>query len=257
MSITIQSMLKPFFFLLLTSLAIVSCKDDSTNPLSGTHVGEESAFASGKARTYVTNDENGDPLEVGMVIDEAAFNSLKSSTTDAYLSLEYPKQAERTTFKHQFMGYAPHGHEPAMVYDKPHFDFHYYTTSESEREAITPFDTVKANIFPAADYFPPAYFQVGLVPTMGVHWLDGTSPELTPGGTFTETFIWGSFNGKVTFWEPMITYQFISDNKTFEKDLRQPAKYEVAGKFYPTKQGFTHDEAKKEYRFYLKSFVKR
>jgi len=248
--------LKALAFFLFGSLLVASCKDDATDPLAGTYVGEEAAFGSGKARTYVTNDDNGDPVEIGLVIDEASFKGFASLSSDVYLSLDYPKQAERTPFKHQFVGYAPHGHEPVNVYDKPHFDLHFYTTTEAEREAITPFDTVKAQVVPTADFFPPAYFGTGLVPTMGVHWLDGTSPELA-GALFTETMIWGSFNGKVTFLEPMITYKFIADNKTFEKDLKQPVKYEESGKFYPTKYGFTYDAQSKEYRIYLKSFVKR
>ncbi|MEQ1745999.1 MAG: hypothetical protein ABMA02_11265 [Saprospiraceae bacterium] len=241
------------FLFVFASFLATSCKD---HPLAGTHVGEEAAFGMGKARTYITNDDNGDPIEVGVVIDEDAFKGFAVASTDSYLSLDYPAAAERTPFKHQFMGYAPHGHEPVMVYDKPHFDLHFYTSTEAERVAIGLFDTVKAKVLPTADYFPAAYFQTGLVPAMGVHWLDGTSPELT-GTLFTETFIWGSFDGKVTFLEPMITYQFIKDNPTFEKDLKQPAKYDQPGKFYPTKQGFTHDAQNKEYRFFLTSFVRR
>ena len=68
---------------------------------------------------------------------------------------------------------------------------------------------------------------------MGAHWLDATSPELN-GQLFTQTFIYGSYNGKVNFYEPMITLQFIKDNPEFERTIPQPAKVQKAG-YYPTK----------------------
>lgn len=55
----------------------------------------------------------------------------------------------------------------------------------------------------------------------------------------------------------MITKQFIVDNHNFEADLKQPFKYQQAGKFYPTKQGFAYDRDKGEYRFFLSGFVGR
>lgn len=239
----------------LAALSFAACKKD--DPLAGTFNGTQTNFGSGKAWTYINNDDDGNPVEIGLIVDEAAFNSLDETTSDIALSLAYPKEAtERTPFVHQFVGWNPHGHEPLGIYDLPHYDLHYYTTSEADRLAITPWDTVKAAISPSPDHFPAAYFPAGLVPQMGVHWIDGTSPELT-GAPFEETFIYGSFDGKVTFWEPMIAKAFMQANATFEKDIKQPTKYDQPGKYYPTKQGFAHDTAKKEYRFYLSGFVKR
>jgi hypothetical protein len=68
---------------------------------------------------------------------------------------------------------------------------------------------------------------------MGVHWLDFTSPELS-GAQFTQTFIYGSYDGKVTFYEPMITEAFILANSGFVRTIPQPAKVQVTG-YYPTK----------------------
>ena len=175
---------------------------------------------------------------------------------DDEVSLDFPAEAGRTPFKHQFMGFAPHGHEPVMIYGVPHFDLHFYTSTEAERLAITPFDTVKAALMLTPEYFPIPYFAAGLVPQMGVHWIDPTSPEFN-GSPFTQTFIWGSFDNKVTFLEPMITKQFIANMHDFETEIKQPVKYDQPGKYYPTIQGFTHDQDKGEYRFFLKGFVGR
>ena len=75
---------------------------------------------------------------------------------------------------------------------------------------------------------------------MGTHWLDVTSPELN-GQPFTQTFIYGSYNGKVTFAEPMITLDFLKKTSSFERDIPQAAKVQKSG-YYPTKLNITkHD----------------
>jgi hypothetical protein len=248
-----KSMLIKITAIALITTLLFSCKKD--DPLAGTFTSAKASFGSGKAWVYVQNDNDGNPLEVGVTMDEAAFNAFDANFNDLSIAMDYPKEAERTPFKHQFIGWNSNGHEPTGIYDLPHFDLHYYAMASAARDAISVFDTIKAANMPMADFFPTAYFPTGLVPTMGVHWNDGTSPELN-GTKFTETFIYGSFDGKVTFMEPMITKEFIAANASFEKAIRQPAKYQTAGLFYPTKQGFTHDTGNKEYRFFLSSFVK-
>ena len=54
---------------------------------------------------------------------------------------------------------------------------------------------------------------------MGAHWLDITSPELNQENpkSFTQTFIYGSYDGKVIFMEPMITKAFMDSTSQFER----------------------------------------
>ena len=68
---------------------------------------------------------------------------------------------------------------------------------------------------------------------MGCHWIDFTSPELN-GQLFTQTFIYGSYDGKVIFYEPMITEAFIKANSNFERAIPQPVKFQKTG-YYPGK----------------------
>lgn len=250
----IQTTFKTIGILLAVSMGFIAC--DKNDPWAGEYKGEEATFGMGKAYTYVINDDDGNPVEIGVAMDAAAFNNFTEMSGDAEVSLDYPEEAGRTPFKHQFMGFAAHGHEPLAIYGLAHFDLHFYTSTEAERQAITPFDTVKAALMPGADYFPAAYFPTGLVPQMGVHWIDPTSPEFS-GATFNHTFIWGSFDNKVTFLEPMITKQFITDSHDFETDIKQPAQYDQPGKYYPTKHGFSHHPESGERRFFLRGFVKR
>ena len=41
-------------------------------------------------------------------------------------------------------------------------------------------------------------------------------------------------SGKVTFYEPMITLEFLKNNNNFERSIPQPAKVQKSG-WYPTK----------------------
>jgi hypothetical protein len=69
----------------------------------------------------------------------------------------------------------------------------------------------------------------GVVPQMGAHWVDLTSPEFQPGGTFTRTFIWGSYHGKFIFFEPMITRQYLLTHPGDLINIPQPSAYQSSG----------------------------
>lgn len=62
----------------------------------------------------------------------------------------------------------PHGHPPANIYDRPHFDFHYYTIGEQERHMIAPGD-VKLSVHTGTEYLPEGYIPTDTVPMMGLH----------------------------------------------------------------------------------------
>jgi hypothetical protein len=68
---------------------------------------------------------------------------------------------------------------------------------------------------------------------MGNHWVDVTSPELN-GAKFTETFLMGSYDKKVIFYEPMITKAFLKTANQWERNIPQPEKFQKDG-YYPTK----------------------
>ena len=98
---------------------------------------------------------------------------------------------------------------------------------------------------------PQGYFPApGFVPFMGVHWLDGASPELG-GATFTKTFIWGSYDGEFVFWEPMMTRDYLLTRPNEVIDLPQPAGFKKDG-WYPTKYGMSYSRAGNEYNIALR-----
>lgn len=160
------------------------------------------------------------------------------------------------------LNWNPLGHEPPGIYDKPHFDFHFYWISQSERDAIVPSDpnfATEAANFPQGDYVPANYMVLPpppaptpAVPMMGVHWTNVTAPEILPAESpehaeFTRTFIYGSWNGEFTFVEPMVTLAFLRTKPDERVAIDTPAKYAVPG-YYPAAYRVTYDESTKEYR---------
>lgn len=221
------------------ALIAVSCKDEDTT--AGTFTSEKETFYNGKAWTSIQVDDNGNPVQASIILDDAALNSLDTSSgvAEYSISTDFNNRATSSPFKHAYINWNPHGHDPLFVYGKPHFDFHFYMVNESERSTIPPYnvDSSKFLIVPSADYFPPNYINPGGgVPGMGVHWIDITSPEFSQPNPqpFTQTLIYGSYNGKVTFIEPMITLEFLKNTTNFERSIPQPAKYQTSG-YYPTK----------------------
>lgn len=228
-----------FILTLLAGTILTSCKKEDKEKVFN---GQVTPFQMGKAWTWYEVDESDKPLRLAVAIDEAAMSSLDRGDDNTgghnhsnNVTLKFHPKV-KSVFNHVGLGWNPHGHEPEFIYGLPHFDFHFYTISPEAVDAIPPYevDSSKHKNWPAPAYLPATYFNPGGgVPKMGVHWLDFTSPELS-GATFTQTFIYGSYDGAVTFYEPMITEAFILANSGFVRTIPQPAKVQTTG-YYPTK----------------------
>ena len=185
----------------------------------------------GVARAWIKATKSGDPLEVGIDLSGKALMNLPEEPMQYILPL--PKNKGSHFYNHVLFDWNPAGHEPPGVYDLPHFDFHFYITSTEEREAIPPRDTSYMDPAPDAQYVPPLHMQLpGLVPQMGAHWVDVTSPELQPppnNQIFTKTFIWGSYAGEFIFWEPMITRDYLLSMPDEIIPIPQPQAYQKDG----------------------------
>lgn len=243
----------PFGLLLAVAFSTLffQCKEEEDNLITGQSI----AFYAGTAESYLQKDEAGAPLEAGVSLDKATFDGL-ATQHDLSVSLDLPVEAESLTgLKHVMFDWAQHGHEPAKVYDKPHFDVHFYYLTQAARTAIGPFDTLKSAKVPDAKYYPTGYIPTGHVPFMGNHWVNTGGHEFTPQG-FDATFIYGSYDGVQTFLEPMITKKFIEDKGgNFETDVPQPATYARTGLYFPTRYGVRLRDG--HYFFYMTGFQKK
>lgn len=229
----------------------------------------------GKVRTYVVLDgKRGQmPLEIGVALDERALNSLPSDMRMLYLPL--PAQAP-APYNFVLFDWNPNGHEPDMVYTLPHFDFHFYAVPEAEVTSIVPGPTFAADASALPTDVPPFYIVPGppplqAVPNMGVHWLDVRSPELQKlppinhpalWKEFTTTFIYGSWKGKFTFLEPMVTTAFLRSQPdtlmviSTPNNAASPAAFGKAG-WYPSAYRVVYDAQAKEYRVGLAALAWR
>ena len=285
------------------SMLLAACSDPTlTRPAGAVHVAADRAgydqagahrqygtpvkVGNGTVRTYVVLDakNGGTPLVVGVAMSEDALDGLPApvASSDPMANmhmnlLELPAQ-NPTPYKFVQFDWNPAGHEPAGVYDLPHFDFHFYTVSKDVRASILPTDprfAQKAASFPAPEFRAPFYIDAATpagappaavtVPQMGLHWLDVRSPELQGMAghpeafrPFTKTFIYGSWDGQFIFDEPMITRAYI----VAKRDATDPAvrdelvpvstapRYAPAG-FYPSAYRIAYDAQAKEYRVAL------
>jgi hypothetical protein len=260
--------------------------------------GKKANVGDGTVRTYVVLDEKngGAPLEIGVAMSEEAMQNLPApmamsaeemkkaghSNMTMYL-LDLPER-NPTPYKFVQFDWNASGHEPAGVYDLPHFDFHFYTVPVDVRNSIVPSDAQyaqKAASYPAPQFRAPFYIDAATaagipaaaatVPQMGLHWLDVRSPELQ-GMTghpeaykpFTKTYIYGSWDGQFIFDEPMITRAYIMAKRdATDPAVRDeiipvsvPADRQVPG-FYPNAYRISYDAQAKEYRIALTQLVWR
>ncbi len=230
-------MKKLFLLAMVAGAVFTSCKKDDDK--SGIFKGPDAAVYHGKAWTWIQLNKEGNPERVALSIDDAALNSVTVGTGttggehhhDNNVVVKFHPKADATIFNHAWINWNPDGHPPVGIYDKPHFDFHFYMVSPEERE--TYIDPVKLDASLPTDYLPANYIGVDPVPQMGKHYVDVTSPELN-GQPFTQTFIYGSYDAKLKFIEPMITLEFLKNTTSFERAIPQPAKFQKAG-YYPTK----------------------
>lgn len=265
----------------LISLATgtTACSNDSTSPGARMVYGVSQHLGDGTARTYVALDAAGRATSLGVAISETAMTNLPQTPmpgmpSAAMLSLSLPAEAASTGYNHVMLDWNPAGHEPEHVYTHPHFDFHFFQITPAERDQIVPTNPqfgAKAGVFPTAEYVPAGFAAASIlanappaaaaVPLMGMHWLDTSSPELQPppnNHLFTRTFIYGSYDGKFIFVEPMITKAFIESAKTkdggYSYPVSVPTKVAKSGG-YPAAYSITYNAAAKEYRIALDGLV--
>lgn len=279
--------------LLAASLPAMAHDDDTNVPplppqtAAGTFFGDSVSIGNGRYQTFIRNSQYGKPEAVGVIFSKQTLDSLPvSPVTDGKTCLDLNGDNEidmheecvgghsrtmyftpnLTQFKSITVNWEPHGHVPADVYDKPHFDFHFYTITDIERLASTPTGTCAGLVNCAASakavnpipakYVHPDMFNTNLVYAhMGNHYADGKSPEFNGGG-FTHTFILGAFDGAITFYEPMLTKAYLQTEPDQCTPIKQPAAYLTTG-WYATKYCIRYARNIRQYSISLEGFKYR
>lgn len=249
-----------------TTLTLAACSEPSqphahggsggaANAVAGTDLGPESPLGQGKSRAYVVRDNTGHPTEVGIRISEAALDGLPGGpdATTQMSMLALPAGASDTGFDHVMLDWNPNGHEPELLFGKPHFDMHFYMDAvQHDIDPAAPDFAERAAKMPDAKFIPEGYAPppgpaaANAVPFMGVHWTD-TADKAIPGSfDFTEVLLNGSWDGKFTFIEPMMTLEWLKTRPSLHEDVKQPASYQRTG-YYPTAYSVRFDEREQEY----------
>ncbi|AQA22667.1 hypothetical protein BTZ20_0885 [Rhodococcus sp. MTM3W5.2] len=131
----------------------------------------------GTAHSFVTLDAAGNPTEVGMRLSEGAMDGLPATHDDvATFELDLPDEAAATVFDHTTLDWNDHGHGPSGMFDKPHFDTHFYMADKAavaEIDPASPDFEAKGLRLPDPRYLPPDYFPMlgpKLVPQASPRW---------------------------------------------------------------------------------------
>lgn len=229
--------------------------------------GPQVALGYGKVRSWISVDSNGHPSEIGIEMTPEAFKNLETDNSKTlppeHATIIVPfhhKGTQLTPFNHVGLNWNPQGHEPLGIFDVPHFDIHFYMISAEEQLAIpawSPETDAAFNNYPPMGYMPADY---GTPPgpataeaQMGKHWLPVNLGAYLP---FSKIMVYGTYNGKFIFVEPMITLDYLLSDVPFNDNYSQPEHFEKAGN-YPTKYNIYHDAVTGNTYVTLSDFVAR
>ena len=242
----------------LLAFGLSRCSE-TTAPVERRVSGAEITVGQGTARAELIITRTSLPVSLAVVLTEGALSGLPSTMPGPEFVLPLPTEAASLPFNHVTLNWNPGGHPPAGIYDKPHFDIHYYLITPAQRDAIAPADpqfAAKTARLPAADQIPANYAgDPFAIPRMGVHWFSPTAPE-RQNQAFAQSFLYGFYDGSMIFLEPMVTVAFLQTHPDVTVDLAQPARYPKPG-LYPTRNGVKYDAARREFRIELSAFVAR
>ena len=278
--------------LLFTSLAIMGCSDNKQASVSTARsLGANSNVGNGTVSSYAEFDKNGAPRAIGIVFPASALDGLPTAYSDGHhcfdrnkdgnvdrqtecvathewvipLSTEAARRSE-IPFKWVGLNWNPRGHIPPGVYDLPHFDVHFYIEPIEKVFAVEPGpcgpEFVRCDQFELAtkplppNYVNPDFKNVGAVaPAMGNHLIDQTGPEFN-GKKFTRTWIYGVYDGRVTFYEEMVTRDYLLSRPNACFPLKSPAAVGVRG-YYPTQSCIRYLAQANEYTVSMEGFALR
>ena len=224
----------------------------------------ETRLAEGECRDAYGSDvctwaqfQGDELLEFGATIPLASIEGAPSEGEFVWppphvAKIRLPEEVKATAgFDHLMINWEVHGHPPALFLT-PHFDFHFFTISLAEAEAIDCSDLTKpaelATGYALPDMEIPGVGElIGLcVPTMGMHSM--LEAEMEQADPFDASMIVGYYRGELVFIEPMISRMALLQEEGFSVDIpaiaNVPAQVSLPASFQAD-----YDEANSQYRF--------
>lgn len=258
--------------------------------------GQGADLGGGRITAYSQTGSDGKPLAIGLAATDTVYDALPYDPPTGGLYC-YDKNGDGITdphhecaggyenalplnenftrrgdipFTYALVNWNPHGHIPAGVWDSPHFDVHFYLNDNADRLAIRTgpclqmtdcADYALGKNLPAPPYRPSSYVDLDAIePAMGQHLINKNTPELN-GAPFTHTFIYGSWNGEITFYEPMVNlnqYNGLRSGAIGDicTPIEQPQSWQRSG-WYPTQYCLRHRANRAETLTTIEGFVYR
>jgi hypothetical protein len=270
--------------------ALVGCATTTSEPQASRNLGWSARLGNGSATSYAEIDPQGTPKAIGVIFSADALDGLPTqpdnhrchartkdgaidASTKCQPSVEHvlplPDAVARRgdiAFKWVLLNWNPHGHIPPGVYDVPHFDVHFMMAPIAEIFAIEPGpcgpEFVRCDQFRIgkkalpSNYVHADYRDVdAVVPAMGNHLIDLTGPEFNK-QPFTRSWIYGVYDGKVIFYEEMVTRAHLLNKPNTCVPVKTPKAVATRG-YYPTVSCIRHDVASGEYTVSMERFVLR
>jgi len=280
--------------LLIGAAAFAACGAKASMADAATVYSEAKRLGDGFAQVYAELDAEGAPRVIGVTFDQGmlaglptmpntwsrCFDNNENGRIDAHgecngdyeLQFALPQellQRANTPFTWVSVNYNPMGHPPPAppVWAVPHYDFHFYIMPADAVGQIRPGpcselidcdDFKRAQTPVPARYMHADHIDVGAaVPDMGNHLIDSQTPELVVAGReFTHTFIFGAYDGHVTFYEPMVTLAYFQSRPDLCVPIKQPQAWEHDG-YYPTTYCIRYLADDERYTVSLEDFVRR
>lgn len=244
----------------------------------------------GTVSSYAEVDAAGAPRAIGLVFSARALDGLPAGSdhhhcfdrdkngaidpaTECLHTFEHaiplPDAVARRAdvpFKWVLLNWNPSGHIPPGVYDVPHFDVHFYMERIEKVFALRAGpcgpEFIQCDQFERARKPVPANYVhsdfkdvEAVVPAMGNHLIDLTGPEFQK-EPFTRSWVFGVYDGKVTFYEEMVSRAHLLSGPNRCAPIKSPKAVARRG-FYPTVSCLRHDAATGEHSVSLERFVLR
>lgn len=267
------------------TLTFVGCASPA-----GRMLGWQLELGNGTVSSYAEFESKATPAAIGIVWSPTALDGLPTSSdrhhcfdrnkdgvvdpaTECHNTYELvvplPDAVARRAdipFKWVLLNWNPVGHIPPGIYDVAHFDVHFQMVPIANIFAIQSgpcgpefvrcdqFEVGKRPIPP--NYVHPEYRDVdAVVPAMGNHLIDVTGPEFNK-QPFARSWIFGVYDGKVIFYEEMVTRAFLLSKPSTCSPIKSPKAVALTG-FYPTVSCVRHNATTGEYTVSMEKFVLR
>ena len=271
-------------------LSLAGCASIDSQTPAGRNLGWQVPLGQGTVTSYAEFDGSGAPTAIGVAWSKAALDGLPAGSDmhrcygrDKEGAVNAATQCEQTfehviplpdsvarradvPFKWVLLNWNPHGHIPPGVYDVPHFDVHFEMVPIADVFAIEPGpcgpELVRCDQFKIAKKpLPPNYMQAdfrdvdAVVPAMGNHLIDVTGPEFHK-QPFTHSWIYGVYDGKVIFYEQMVSRAYLLGKPDGCTPIKLPRAVATNG-YYPSMSCFRHDPRTGDYTASMEKFVYR